>query len=108
MTCLETRVSTSGSCVRIHPQPLLFDHIQKSPVVQYPVKNRTQSERIVSAERVGEIDDWCTALGVSRDSKIHGFVFSAFDSTRILDVRVETRKGVAIGWCSGVACLVYD
>ena len=87
--------------------PLLFDHIQKVPVVHDPVKNRTQREPIVPAERSGETNDRHAVLGGS-NQRFYSFVFNAFDSMRTLDARVEVRKNVAIGGCSGVVCLVYD
>ena len=71
------------SGTRMH-LPLFFDHIQKVPVVHDPVKNRTQREPIVSAERSGETNDRHAVLGGS-DQRSHSFVSNAFDSMRTLD-----------------------
>jgi len=88
-------------------RPLLFNHIQKVPVVHNPVKNRTQCEPIMSTERGGETDDRHTVLGGSH-RRVQSFAFGAFDSMRVLDARVELRKDLAIGGSSGMVCLIYD
>ena len=76
-------------------------------MVHNPVENRTQCESIVSTECGGETNDRYIVLGGS-NQQIHSFVFDAFDSMRALDARVEVRKDMAVGGCSGVVCLIYD
>ena len=79
----ETRISMGESLVRTHARTSPFNHVQKEPAVHDPVKNRTQPELIVSAER-GETDDRHAVLG-GRDRRIHGFVFNAFDIIHSFD-----------------------
>ena len=99
---MSVRIKAAGPYIR----PLLFDHLQKVSVVHNPVKNRTQRESIVSAERGGETNDRYAVFDGS--DRVHGFVFNTFDGIRTLDARVEVRKDTAIGGRSGVVCLIYD
>ena len=100
---MSVRTKAAGTYIR----PLLFDHLQKVSVVHNPVKNRTQRESVVSAERGGEANDWYAVFDGS-NHRVHGFVFNTFDGMRTLDARVEVRKDTTIGGRSGVVCLIYD
>jgi len=94
--------------VKTYMLPLLFDHVQKVSVVHNPVKNRTKCEAIVPTERGGETDDRYAVLGRRGGRRIQNIIFRAFYGMRTLDSRVEVRKNMAIGGCSGVVCLIDD
>ena len=70
--------------VRAYMQSLLFDHILEVPLVRNPVKNGTQRESVVLAERGGGTNSRYVVFGGS-GCGVHGFAFSAFYSTWNLD-----------------------
>jgi hypothetical protein len=73
--------------VGTYPRPLLFNHLQKVPVVHNPVKNRKR-EPIVSTERDGETNDRYTVFDRS-DRRVDGFVFNTFDNMWILMLELK-------------------
>ena len=80
-------------------QSLLFDHILEVPLVRNPVKNGTQREPVVLAER-GRGTDSRHAVFSGSGREVHGFVFSAFDGM--------WRYEGAATWCTSSAITAFD